>query len=222
MQPTSKAGIAQTAPFAVRPMESEDVSAVAAILTDVFADNPVYRLIFRTSDTKKGLRWLFERNLLLNQRHGTVKVICLPAAPRQIVGTFSLTPADADAPSVIEYVKLGVLGMPFRFGLPALLRMFSLMNQNEQKIAAAVNVTGCWYLGLVAVAKPHRSRGIASGALAQGFAELEGPSRVVLSTQLESNVRLYTRLGFQVLAEDPMEWRQNRVQNWVMGRNVVR
>lgn len=219
MQAIPQTQIVRTATYAVRILEPRDINAVAEMLADVFADNPAYRQIYRPQDTIPGLRWMFERNLLLNQRHGTVRVICHPAAPGQIIGTFSLIPPDSDEPSVIDYIKLGVLGMPFRFGPTALVRMFSLMNQNQQKISAAVKGTRCWYLGLVAVSRPHRNQGIATGALTQAFAELDRPGRVVLSTQLESNVRMYSRLGFQILAENHMGYGQNVVRNWVMCRN---
>jgi hypothetical protein len=204
--------------FVVRKMAPRDIDEVAELLADVFADNPAYCQIFRPKDTIRGLCWLFKRNLLLNQRYGVVRVICLPGADGQIIGTFSLVPPGSDAPSVVDYLKLGLLNMPFKFGLPALIRMFALMNQNQGKISAAAKGAPCWYLGLVAVSRMHRNNGIASGALTRAFGELEASSRVVLSTQLESNVRFYARLGFQLLAENHMGYRHNMVRNWVMCR----
>ncbi|WP_158277371.1 GNAT family N-acetyltransferase [Opitutus sp. ER46] len=210
-----------TGKFTVRPFEMRDLDPVADLLVEVFWDNPVYRQIFGPKDTMRGLRWVFRREVLLNLRYGEVKVICLPGETGQVIGTFSLTPPDAAAPSVFDYVRLGILGMPFRFGPAALVRMLSLMKQNERTIATAMQGVRCWYLGLVAVSPRHRNQRIASGSLAQAFAALGPSSEVVLSTQLESNVRLYTRLGFQVVAEPPLGWRHDKVRNWVMYRNAT-
>lgn len=202
--------------FAIRAMSAEDIQIVAHLLADVFADNPAYRQIFEENDVTVGLRWLFERSLRLNQRYGRVNVICLVDAPEKIVGTFSLLPPDADEPSLIDFIRLGVLAMPFRFGLAALVRMISLMKENDRKIATAMKGGTWWYLGMVAISEPYRNRHLASTALRQAFAELGRPKQVALSTQRESNVRLYSRIGFRVLAENYMGYKQKTIRNWVM------
>jgi hypothetical protein len=120
MPESSRDHINQASPsIAVRPLDSREVQPVAALLADVFADEAAHQQTSEPRDALAGLRWMFAKSLLLNQRSGTVKAVCAPEAPDQIIGTFSLIPPDAEEPSLVDYIKLSVLGMPFKFGVPA-------------------------------------------------------------------------------------------------------
>lgn len=54
----------------IETIQKRDIEEVAVMLTDTFASNPAYALIFRKKDKlRDGLFWLFKANLIIiNQK----------------------------------------------------------------------------------------------------------------------------------------------------------
>lgn len=200
----------------VRPIGSDEFGYVGAMLARIFADNAVYSQIFAPEKAIAGLSWLFSRTLRLNRKYGRVYVLARAGDPGRPIGTFSLMPPDAKSPTMLDYVRLGILAMPFRFGMGALKRMMYLMKENGATIAEQLPDKDWWYLGMVVVGKEFRRRGIAAGVLNDVLRTISSPKKIALTTQLEANVCFYEKLGFRVLAHNKMGYKTKDILNWVM------
>lgn len=220
----------RSSPVELTELTEAQVPATAALLAEAFGTNPVYGYIFHPSrDPKRGLQWVFERDLRLHMKKRCTRVV----ASGTVDATLTWVPPEGVAIGLWDLVKQGVLLMPLRFGASALLRMVELMESIEQMQQRLWKGRPHGHLELVAVRPELRGRGIASRMVREHLEAVVDaqPARdeagrplsyghpVSLTTQLESNVRLYRALGFEVVEENTLGKRSGGgVRNYFMVR----
>ena len=197
-------------------LERLDASCIpecAQVMAEAFSDSPSYNYIFQGTQEyrEKALEWLFRKNLDL------MMVKCPSAVLRgvrnlqgEVVCCFLWVPSQYADLSMWEMVTAGMWQVPFRFGLPTLKRLLSLLDSME---AASGKVgPGCGenipknYIMLerMVVRPDHQGQGIGSQALRAVLQEERhtnstvSSSDVHLETQEVRNVRFYQRLGWEV------------------------
>lgn len=112
--------------------------------------------------------------------------------------------------STWELISVGVLEMPFRFGLGAFLRMLTRMQFYDELAKSGmdawaakkgVRVPRHCFLERMVVLPEYQGKGVGTHCLGQGLREvLERGFGVYLNTQSEDNVKFYRRLGFEVIS----------------------
>ena len=208
----------------LRKLNVQEIPVMASFLAEIFINNGIYITIFPNLETrKKRLSWLFEKNLLLQRAEKNTWVL-VPDDTLQIthikdiVATVTFMPSAERKNTISDYVKQGLLAMPFRFGLSALINLLKANEVNERSIENIAMDDPYWYLCMVAVAPEHRRKGIAKQLinnviLTNNTEALHNSYKtILLTTQLESNVRLYSELGFTPMDSST----QNGYTNWVM------
>ena len=185
----------------VRRLRRSDVEGTAALLTRAFADNPAYAFMHpRTSTRARDLRKFFERNITWHMPVDLSWVVVDGAdAP---VGTDTLEPPGGIPHTRWQLVRHWVLPVLLTQGRRTLSRMqqagFDFARLNSETAGG----TSYWHVHAVAVEPKHQRSGAGTALLNHLFAELDAlhiarPAPVVLSTQRESNLRLYSRYGFE-------------------------
>ena len=90
----------------VKRISKNDVEYLSSLLSETFVDNEAYNKFFKKYDSQK---------------------------PNPI-GTFSLISPDSKNATIIDYLRLGIIYMPFKFGISLLKKMLYLMRENKAVI----------------------------------------------------------------------------------------
>ena len=223
--------------YKLRHMTVKEIRPVAEMLADTFFENSVYSSIFTVPNKRReGLKWLFERNLRLYLKMNCTRIVTAVDVDEvndasEVIGTLSWVPPAGLGINFLDYIKVGLLLMPFRFGLDAMKRMLYYMNANDSEVNASIGNQPHWYLGMVAVQKSCRGKGIGTAMIkehleniidavtdvnADGIKINHFP--VLLTTQNESNVGLYSNLGFNVVMEESFGYGDAKFHSWCMMR----
>ncbi|CAE8649539.1 unnamed protein product [Polarella glacialis] len=196
---------------ALTPLTHDRLDEVAALAAGAFLHSPSYCYIFEgLSEARRleALAWLFRKNFYLRLSEGS----CLcgfktgpDAAQPENVCAFMLQPPDAPGFSVWLLIMNGILYLPLKYGVRALVRLLEVMDYEKAAKRAVFNANpGIRFSALERmVVKPgFQGQGVGTRYLGQALAaEAKKGRAVLLSTQEECNVRFYTRLGFAVLHE---------------------
>jgi GNAT superfamily N-acetyltransferase len=182
-------------------MRLHEINEVADILTDSFETNPVYSSIFKETDLREGLIWIFRTDLfLLNRRQILTKVVKEKDSGK-IVGTFTLIPPNGGKRTCSDYLQIGLPKFVYKFGISVFCRMLGLESYNKKILTKAIKSKEYYYLSMVAVKKEYKRTGIGSFAIKSCLDELiktkRNSSILGLTTQLPENVTFYSRLGFE-------------------------
>jgi GNAT superfamily N-acetyltransferase len=187
--------------WAVRKLRAADCAVTAALLARAFADNPAYAFMHpRTATRARDLRRFFERNLAWHLPLGLTWVVIDGAdAP---VGTATLEPPGGIPHTRWQLVRHWVLPALFEQGPRSLARLLEADAAFAKLNRATAEAANYWHVHAVAVEPKHQRSGAGTALLNHVFAELDAlyaahPAPVILSTQRESNVRLYSRYGFE-------------------------
>jgi len=190
-------------PWLVRKLRAADCSPTAALLARAFADNPAYAFMHPRATTRdRDLRRFFERNLGWHLPLDLSWVVVGAAdAP---VGTATLEPPGGIPHTRSQLVRHWVLPTLLRQGPRALARLLEADAAFARLNRGSAEADTYWHVHAVAVEPKHQRAGAGTALLNHVFRELDGlrasrPAPVVLSTQRESNVRLYERYGFEGL-----------------------
>jgi len=196
-------------PIAVRPLEAALVEPAARLLASGMRDNPLHRRVFAGSEARIEplLATAFERLLERQRRTGLV----LGAfRGERLAGVAAMVPPGQCQPPLTE--KLAMLRILARAGalrhLPRIRRWLRSWARQDLDVDH-------WHLGPAAVAPELQGQGIGTALMTAIVQELDRRRAVgYLETDKESNVRLYRRGGFEVVAERPVLG----VTNWFMQR----
>lgn len=201
---------------AVAPLPAHRVGDAAAVMAEALHDSPAYVAFLRGDKgfRRRALAWILARNIAAVRARNPAAVRCVfdapaPAAPAEpaILATYMLTAAE-DAPSDWELVVAGLAWVPFLFGPRVFMRMRGVMAWFARAARASFSTwsPGALLLERVTVRPDFQRRGLGSACVRHAMAEA-GAAGVPLrlSTQEESNVRFYRRLGFEVTAEHEFE-----------------
>jgi ribosomal protein S18 acetylase RimI-like enzyme len=190
----------------IRKLRGSDMPATAQLLARAFADNAAYGFIHpRAATRSRDLRAFFTRNLHWHLALDLTSVIC-DASDRPL-GTATLEPPGGVPATQWQSARHWLLPTLLAQGPRVLGRMriagaaFARLNR------ASAGGDAYWHVHAVAVDPSAQRSGAGSALLRHVFGELEAllavrPAPVVLQTQLESNVRLYQRFGFEVVSRD--------------------
>jgi ribosomal protein S18 acetylase RimI-like enzyme len=124
---------------------------------------------------------------------------------------------------LLDYLEEGILLMPLRFGITSMRKMLAASKRNHEMIDQVTQGKPHQYLSMVAVHPKLQGRGIGRKMIERYLAvEIDCTDGkrlpVVLTTQLESNVRFYRHLGFEVRATHEVRVSGIRYTNWTMTR----
>ena len=214
----------------IRHLHKKEIPFLASFLAGIFVDNGIYMHIFADHATRKGrLEWLFEKNLLLQKAERNTWVMVGGGVNEitdvsDIIATVTFLPSAEKRSTIADYIQKGLLAMPLKFGFKAFKNLLKANKLNEDGVKQVALNRPYWYLTMVAVAEEHRGKGIAKKLIqdiiqhttnVQTFSE--GYASVLLTTQLESNVHLYHKLGFVTIDTTT----QNSYTNWTMKKELV-
>ncbi|KAI9203455.1 uncharacterized protein BJ171DRAFT_144211 [Polychytrium aggregatum] len=169
--------------------------------------------------------WVFYRRLLLSLpasyvllRRKPTNQLILESGDR-IYGHMAASSPDTQAmckPSLWTMLKLGLWMWPFLFNWVSIIHFFRCMDAWDSQIKH--RLSNAWVFEQVAVPSDLRGQGLGSKMLRLCLDTIvDKHTRVVLTTQRESNVRFYKRFGFQIVEDDTVHYPQNlSFRNWVM------
>lgn len=182
-------------------MRAADCAATAGLLARAFADNSAYAFMHPNEATRpRDLRRFFERNLSWHLPLALTWVVVdgadLPA------GSATLEPPGGVPHTRFQQLRHWLVPTLWEQGPRTLRRLgeagaaFGTLNRST------AGSDRYWHVHAVAVDPKQQRSGAGAALLSHVFRELdillEGrPAPVILSTQRESNVRLYERYGFE-------------------------
>ncbi|CAM9364019.1 unnamed protein product [Choristocarpus tenellus] len=133
---------------------------------------------------------------------------------------------DSNVPTFWAMMRHGLWQMPFRIGWKSTSKFLGFVDFIHEAIASAIErheglKHGFWSLHAAAVDPGVQGRGIGAAAMRHFLdrADLDGRP-TLLVTQETRAVRLYERLGFKVLDQQPVvvDGVDLGFENWVMSR----
>jgi len=211
--------------FFIEEIQAREIEEVAVLLADAFETNPAYSLVFHKNDLREGLIWLFRANLFLLNRRQVLTRIIKERRSGKIVGTYTLLPPGGVKRTFGDYLQIGLLAFIRRFGLSTLFRMTGMDSHNKRILTDALQSKEYYYLSMVVVKEEFRGTGIGSYAINGCLNELHQLKRdchlLGLTTQLPENVSFYSRLGFELIDEGNVHFRESHYYNYNM-RYVLR
>jgi Predicted acetyltransferase len=205
----------------IEELKKDEHEKVATILTDAFETNPAYSLIFTGKDKlRDGLLWLFKTNLFLLNRKTIVTKVVKEKKSGEIIGVFSLLPPGGVKTKTMAYLQIGIPRFIKKFGFHTFRKMLGMDSFNKKLLVDAIGTKEYYYLSMVVVKEEYRGAGIGSFMIKNCIDELKAAMKrcqvLGLTTQLPENVTFYTRLGFQLLNEGEVQFKQNRYYNYNM------
>lgn len=206
--------------FCIEKMQMSDLDKVAGMQTDAFETNPAYASIFKKSDLREGLNWLFRTSLYLLNCHEVLTRVIKDNRTGDIVGTFTLVPPDSKKNGLRDYLKIGIPAFISKFGFSTLLKMMRLGDYNKKVLTDSIGTDSYYYLSMVVVKDEYRGRGVGSFAIGSCLEELwclDRKSNILgLTTQLPENVTFYSRLGFELIDEGEIHFGDAEYYNYNM------
>lgn len=191
--------------FEIREISPDEEASTACLLAECLLTNTSYKYIVRGVDQarREDLVWFFRFRLRISRALGGVTLGLFENG--KAISTATYGPIAAQDPPYHVLINCGILFWPFMLGFPSLFRALKL---GKQMANASYNAHGKtdWEIMMVATSPPHQGRGLGSQVLKAALDRIRLAQRgdktaVGLTTQLEKNVRLYTKLGFAVTAE---------------------
>jgi ribosomal protein S18 acetylase RimI-like enzyme len=197
----------------IRLARAEDATAVGDVLAEAFLDYPWTTWALGEHDRAERLRRLYrlEAGLSGAETGGT----WLAEDGGRVVAAASWIRPDAPSPSAETAARIAR-------ELPDLLADRAEVLAAAERATVALHPPGpAWFLACVGTRPEARGRGLATALLTAGLHEADvAGATAALETSAEENVRLYRRLGFEVVAEvDPPH---GAPHVWVMHRAARR
>ena len=205
----------------IEELQKDEQEKVATILMDAFETNPAYSLIFTKKDKlREGLFWLFKTNLFLINRSMSVTKVVKEKKTGEIIGVFSLLPPGGVKTGTMAYLQIGISGFIKKFGFRTLYKMLGMDSFNKKLLMDAIGTDEYYHLSMVVVKEGYRGAGIGSFMIKNCIDELRKAAKkcqvLGLTTQLPENVTFYSRLGFQILDEGEVRFKQDSYYNYNM------
>lgn len=209
--------------YRIAPFTYEYLDDCTQLLTDAFADNSAYQLIFREgADPRPGLYKIFKSSLrLLNDKQALSRII-LDRENGDLLGTYTLIPPQHKGAKIGTYLSLPFPQFVWEYGIFAVWRMFETDRLNIKALQKAMPQDEFAYLSMVAIVEEKRGTGIGSYAMQACIEEHErgkdAALPIALTTQLPENVRFYEKHGFQLLDEGLLRLGRRSYYNYCMSR----
>ena len=194
----------------IRPVDDETLEESLTTLTTAFMDDPLFVWMFPDPGRRfRGLRWLRGISLDYGRRQayavqsndGLAVAVWMP--PGRKMG-------------IIDVVRSGFLGAPFRIGpgpLARLTRFNNITDRARRQHASDPH----WYLWIIGVAVELQGNGIGAALMADGLAQADRAGvACYLDTVSEANIGFYEGYDFSVVetmtvgSEGPAAWAMRR------------
>lgn len=207
--------------FVIEAIQSAEIEEVATLLANAFETNPAYSAVFEKKNRlREGLLWLFKASLIINNESEALTRLIKEKESGEIIGTFTLIPPQGVKKNISIYSKINIGGFISRHGIKTLFRMLSLDSKNKKLLSESLENAPHYYLSMVVIKEEYRGKGVGSAALKRTIDNLIGSRPVCrtigLTTQLPENVTFYSRLGFDVLDEGDVVFKESRYYNYNM------
>jgi ribosomal protein S18 acetylase RimI-like enzyme len=187
-----------------------DVDAVAADLSDAFADDVMFDWFMRTDSRRDAARGRFFRFVIANMAMAVGRI----ERPASGGAAAVWLPFEAVGPTPLPMLVRAAPTMLAATGLGRALRILSLMEDMDKHHPMDRPHAYLWFLGVARVAQ---GRGIGSRLLKVATERLDVQRMpAYLETQTERNVALYNRHGFEVISEHRPQPKAPRL--WSMWR----
>jgi GNAT superfamily N-acetyltransferase len=188
--------------MAVRALESADIRATAALLTEAMADDPAYNFLFPLGrDHRAGLEDFFARHL---RTHLPYRCTYVGVAGGTVVATVTMRPPGGVSISMLTMIRRGLLPFAFAHGLAAVRRLLTLKDTYDAIESRLARGERHWLVHMMAVDPARQGSGVGSHLLQfvldatvdAGTIGVQPPA--LLTTHKERNVAFYKRRGFEI------------------------
>jgi hypothetical protein len=199
-------------PFVLQSLPPNRRRDAAVLAARAFCNSPAYVHILRGDNVFRleALVWLFERNITLVQNASPLSdpTFCLFSTSGSLLSFFWLLPAAASI-TLYSKIRAGLLSFPLIFGCSPFLRLLTLSDQFDKithavlqkNIPVASERCRALVLERMVVEPTLQGRGLGSSCIKSALPS-DASIPIVLTTQLQSNVEFYSRLGFRVVHEE--------------------
>jgi ribosomal protein S18 acetylase RimI-like enzyme len=177
----------------------EQRDAAAATLAEAFHEDPM-GLVLAPDERRRPslLRWMWRATLSYGMRWGHVWTNDDASA----VATW--LPPGSTKMTVPRMIRVGLWALPFRAGLRTTIRAMSSLSVTDQLHKAVEGPH--WYLLALGTRRDRQGQGHGSRLVEEGTRRADAASLpCYLETATEPNVAYYTKRGFRVEAQAPME-----------------
>lgn len=192
--------------YRVRRLRRSDLEPTAQLLARTFFDNPVYCFMHPRAATRRAdLERFFLRNLSWRAQLELTWV--LAGANDSVWGTATLEPPGGVPHSLVGLLRHWVLPTLRQQGAHTVTRIARADAAFARRYRALAEESPYWHVHAVAVDESLRGQGHGTLLLRQLLRELDrrdpqSTAPVLLSTQRERNLRLYHRVGFELLTRE--------------------
>lgn len=164
-------------------------------LVAAFAHDPVATFLFPDPEQRRiGMRHLFEVGFKFARHYGYVDV-----TPDQTAVAVWVRP-EFTGPSWWRLLRSGILGMAFKLGWRATLRLLRYKEFLDTVRMAALP-SPHWFLFSIGVRPDQQGRGLGAALLAHGRQRMNARQTCYLETANPDNLAFYRRNGFRVISD---------------------
>ena len=178
-------------------LQSSQVDDAAEVLARAFFDDPAWLWAIPEDDRRAHvLPWFFRAALRYGGRWGEVH-----GTEGTTEGAAIWLPPERPRLDSLRLVRVGLLLMPLKAGLPGFARFLTMWRALEERHKRDVPPQH-WYLWLLGVDPPRQRQGLGSALIQPilGRADQQG-LQCYLDTTRERNLAFYRRHGFEVVHE---------------------
>jgi ribosomal protein S18 acetylase RimI-like enzyme len=177
----------------VRPLLPAQFEAGRATLGQAFENYPL--MIYALPEDKGRLR-------AVTSLYGSILWDCMRwgqvHSTSDLAGVACWLPPGRTFPSTVRLIRSGMLSLPLLFGWTGFRRLLAY-DGVAQKLHHENAPGDHWYLWAIGVGPRDQGKGIAGRLIAPILARADEESLpCYLETHVESNVKIYSRLGFEV------------------------
>ena len=207
--------------YRVRRLRRSDIEPTAQLLARTFLDNPVYAFMHPRAATRlRDLTRFFVRNLAW--RADLELTWVLAGAHDSVWGTATLEPPGGVPRSLVSLLRHWVLPGLHEQGARTVARIARADAAFTRRYLKLSGGTPYWHVHAVAIDESLRGRGHGTQLMQQLLRELDrrdprATAPVLLSTQRERNLRLYSGVGFALLSSESFVG----CRSWFMRRSGV-
>jgi GNAT superfamily N-acetyltransferase len=181
-----------------------DLANAASTMAHAFVESPWYVYLFPGDQATRvtALTWLFHRNMQATVRLEPQSVLALKGDGR-ILCCFIISTSKGRALSFIDMMRVGLLQMPFKFGLAMVSRMETVIKVNETEERKIDSNCGQYAkVQRMVVVPSEQGKGIGSLCLKAALKHcVPRGTTIDLTTNEARNVPFYERVGFKLKGE---------------------
>jgi ribosomal protein S18 acetylase RimI-like enzyme len=177
----------------------KDVEAAGVLAAETMKNSVSYVEIFRGEEgwRKRQLEIFFANFIRLKLMCGADSVrMARDESDNALLCSFMFANSTHRTPSFWNKVQVGILEIPFRANFASFSRLIKIDDYHHKELAIVIGERPHYFVNMMVVAPSQQGRGVGSSCLRQALQEADDVGYpVVLSTNLEINVRFYSKLS---------------------------